>query len=99
MAEILNEIEKLEGIIAAEEESIKQLATEDKAIEKQIAVEEYLGNTARENLDLLLVQINEKRKEYNGILSFDFSNDEKQLQDKYNQLVEKAVSLQKNKRQ
>ena len=93
MAEILREIEKLEGIIAAEEESIKQLATEDKAIEKQIAVEEYLGNAARENLDLLLVQINEKRKEYNGILSFDFSNDEKQLQDKYNQLVEKSSKL------
>lgn len=93
MAEILSEIEKLEGIIAAEEESIKQLATEDKAIEKQIAVEEYLGNAARENLDLLLVQINEKRKEYNGILSFDFSNDEKQLQDKNNQLVEKSSKL------
>lgn len=93
MAEILSEIEKLEGIIAAEEESIKQLAAEDKAIEKQIAVEEYLGNAARENLDLLLVQINEKRKEYNGILSFDFSNDEKQLQDKYNQLAEKSSKL------
>ena len=93
MAEILSEIEKLEGIIAAEEESTKQLATEDKAIGKQIAVEEYLGNAAKEKLDLLLAQINEKRKEYNGILSFDFSNDEKQLKDKYNQLVEKSSKL------
>lgn len=92
-AGISAQIEKSENIILEEEKLIRQLDEEEKTIAKKIAVEEYLSNDAKEKIEKLSYEINETRKEYGGILSFDFLNDKKQAEEKYDKISDKSQLL------
>lgn len=91
--EIEGEIEKNEKIISMEEELLNQLKEEDIKAEKQMAVSEYLIEDCNSRLGVLTDKINEKRGEYQGVLSLEPAKDKIELENEYEKLMEEKTTL------
>lgn len=91
--EIEAEIEKSEKIISMEEELLNQLREEDIRAEKQTAVFEYLIEECNDKLKALNDRINEKRGEYDGVLSFEPAKEKAELEKEYERLYAEKLTL------
>ena len=93
-AELIAEIEKEQKIIDMEHHLIEELRNEDIALEKEMAVLEYLINAKQKEVNEISEKLNKKRGEYTKVLSFDLHAEKKTALEEKNSTAKRLVDIE-----